>query len=68
MSLSNLPPSGELGAWRVMESSPVDLASVEYLVSNASIADAWKKVMSEEIGLISLHTLWCKIHHPATAR
>ncbi len=22
----------------------------------------------EEIGLISLRTLWCKIHHPATAR
>ncbi len=40
MSLSNLPPSGELGAWRVMEPSPVDFASVEYVVLYASIAES----------------------------
>ena len=49
MSLSNsLTPSGDLGAWRVMESSPIDLASVEYIVSNTCIADAWKKVRSNK--------------------
>ena len=49
MSSSNsLTPSGELGARRVTESSPVDLASVEYIVSNASIAEAWKKVRSNK--------------------
>ena len=47
MSSSNSStPSGELGAWRVMEPPPVDFASVEYIVSNASIAEAWKKVRS----------------------
>jgi len=49
VSLSNsLTPSGDLGAWRVMESLPVDFASVEYIVSNASIAEAWKKVRSNK--------------------
>ena len=41
-------PSGELDARRVTESSPIDLASVEYIVSNASIAEAWKKVRSNK--------------------
>ncbi len=31
-----------------MESPPVDFASVEYIVSNASIAEAWKKVRSNK--------------------
>jgi len=31
-----------------MKSSPVDFASVEYIASNASIADAWKKVRSNK--------------------
>jgi len=49
VSLSNpLTPSGDLGAWRVAESSPVDFASVEYIVSNASITEAWKKVRSNK--------------------
>ncbi len=49
MSSSNsLTPSGDLGAWRVMESSPFDFASVEYIVSNASITEAWKKVRSNK--------------------
>jgi len=49
MSLSNsLTPTGDVGAWRVMESSPVDFASVEYIVSKASIAEAWKKVRSNK--------------------
>ena len=49
MSLSNsLTPTGDVGAWRVMESSLVDFASVEYIVSNASIAEAWKKVRSNK--------------------
>ena len=47
MSLSHsLTPTGDMGAWRVMEPSPVDFASVEYIVSKASIAEAWKKVRS----------------------
>ena len=44
----SLTPSGDLGTWRVMKSSPVDLASVEYIVSSASIAEAWKKVRSNK--------------------
>jgi len=31
-----------------MESSPIDFASVEYIVSNASIAEAWKKVRANK--------------------
>ena len=41
-------PTGDSGAWRVAEPSPVDFASVEYIVSNASIAEAWKKVRSNK--------------------
>lgn len=41
-------PTGDLGARRVAKPSPVDLASVEYIVSNASIAEAWKKVRSNK--------------------
>jgi RNA-directed DNA polymerase len=37
-----------LGARRVTESSPIDFASVEYIVSNASITEAWKKVRSNK--------------------
>lgn len=49
MSSSNpSTPTGALGAWRVTEPSPVDFASVEYIVSNASIAEAWKKVRSNK--------------------
>ena len=49
MSSSNsLTPTGDLGAWRVTEPSPVDFASVEYIVPNASIAEAWKKVRSNK--------------------
>ena len=49
MSSGNpLTPSGDLGAGRVAEPSPIDLASVEYIVSNASIAEAWKKVRSNK--------------------
>lgn len=49
MSSSNsLTPSGDLGARRVMKSPPVNFASVEYIVSNASIAEAWKKVRSNK--------------------
>ena len=41
MSLSNsLTPSGDLSAWRVMESSPVNFASVEYIVFYASIGES----------------------------
>jgi uncharacterized protein with NRDE domain len=54
VSLSNsLTPSGDLGAWRVMESPPVDFASVEYIVSNTSIAEAWKKVRSNRTHLLA---------------
>ena len=49
MSSSNSQtPSGELGARRVTNSPPVDFASVEYIVSNASITEAWKKVRSNK--------------------
>ena len=41
-------PPGELGIRRVVEPSPIDLASVEYIVSNASIAEAWAKVRSNK--------------------
>ena len=41
-------PSGDLDGRRVMESSPIDVASVEYIVSNASIAEAWKKVSANK--------------------
>ncbi|MES9856405.1 MAG: reverse transcriptase domain-containing protein [Sedimenticola sp.] len=41
-------PPGDLDAWRVTESSPFDFASVEYIVSNASITEAWKKVRSNK--------------------
>jgi RNA-directed DNA polymerase len=41
-------PTGELAARRVMNSSSIDLASVEYIVSNTGIAEAWKKVRSNK--------------------
>lgn len=41
-------PIGELEARRVMYPSPIDLASVEYIVSNRCIAEAWKKVRSNK--------------------
>lgn len=34
------------------------------LATNAGLSNAY----FESIGLISMRTLWCKIHHPATAR
>ena len=49
MSSSNSQtPSRELGVRRVTKSPPVDFASVEYLVSNANITEAWKKVRSNK--------------------
>jgi len=41
-------PHGELGAGRGVETSSVDLASVEYIASNACIAEAWKKVRANK--------------------
>ena len=41
-------PTGGLNARRVMNPSSIDLASVEYIVSNTSIAEAWKKVRSNK--------------------
>ena len=41
-------PSGGLEIRRVTESSPADFASVEYIVSKTSIANAWKKVRSNK--------------------
>ena len=41
-------PTGELAARRVMNPSSINLASVEYIVSNTSIAEAWKKVRSNK--------------------
>jgi len=45
---SLLTPPGDVDAWRVMESPPVDYATVEYIVSSASITEAWKKVRSNK--------------------
>jgi len=44
----SLTRSGDLDNRRVMKSSPVDFASVEYIVSNRCIAEAWKKVRSNK--------------------
>lgn len=41
-------PSGEMRTRRVMTSPPIDVASVEYIVSKASIAKAWKKVRANK--------------------
>ena len=41
-------PTGEWDAGRVANPSPVDLASVEHIVSKTSIADAWKKVKANK--------------------
>ncbi len=41
-------PTGELDAGRVMKSSPINLASVEYILSNGCIAEAWKKVLTDK--------------------
>ena len=41
-------PTGELNVRRVMNPSYANLASVEYIVSNTCIADAWKKVRSNK--------------------
>jgi len=41
-------PTGDLDARRVMEPSPIDFASVEYIASNACIAEAWKKVRANK--------------------
>jgi len=43
-----LTPTGDLGIRCVMEPSPIDFVSVEYIVSNASIAEAWKKVRANK--------------------
>ena len=43
-----LTPTGELNARRVAKVPPVDFTSVEYIVSNTSIAEAWKKVRSNK--------------------
>ena len=45
---SSQTPTGELTARRVMNPSSISLASVEYIVSNTSIAEAWKKVRSNK--------------------
>jgi RNA-directed DNA polymerase len=34
------------------------------LAANAGLSDAH----FEQIGLVSMRTLWCKIHHPVTTR
>ena len=41
-------PTGELNIRRVMNPSYADLASVEYIVSNTCIAEAWKKVRANK--------------------
>jgi len=43
-SCNSFTPTGDLGAWRVTGPSPIDLASVEHVVSTASIAEPWKRV------------------------
>ena len=41
-------PNGEVGAGRVAEQPLINLASVEYIVQAASVAEAWKKVKSNK--------------------
>ena len=41
-------PNGEIGAGRIAEQPLIDLASVEHIVSMASVAEAWKKVKSNK--------------------
>ena len=49
MSFDHPPtPSGDLDDRRVMITSSVDFASVEYIVSKSCIAEAWKKVRSNK--------------------
>lgn len=49
MSLgSSQTPTGELATRHVTNSSLINLASVEYIVSGTSIAEAWKKVRSNK--------------------
>jgi hypothetical protein len=49
MSLGNSQTStGELGARRVTKSPPIDFASVEHIISNTSITEAWEKVRSNK--------------------
>lgn len=43
-----LTPPGELGSRRVVTTSLIDLASVEYIVSKTSIAEAWAKVRANK--------------------
>ena len=45
---NSLAPTGDLNARRIMNPSYIDLASVEYIVSNTSITEAWKKVRSNK--------------------
>jgi hypothetical protein len=51
---------------RVTDPLPVDFASVEYLVSNESIASAWKKVRANKgsagVDHISIERFpkWCR--------
>ena len=47
-SSNSLTPTGDLGAWRVTEPSPIGFASVEYIASSASIAEAWKRVRANK--------------------
>lgn len=42
------PPNGSENSRRVINPSPVDFASVEYIVSNRCIAEAWKKVRANK--------------------
>ena len=41
-------PTGELNSRRVADTPCVDLASVEYIVYTANIAEAWKKVKANK--------------------
>ncbi len=47
-SRNSQTPTGELGARRVTKSPPVDFVSVEHIVSNTSITEAWKKVRTNK--------------------
>ncbi len=42
------PPIRSVNSRRVIDPSPVDFVSVEYIVSNRCIAEAWKKVRSNK--------------------
>lgn len=54
------PPIRRTNSGRVIDPSSVDFASMEYIVSNECIAEAWKKVRSNK-GAPSIRRQHCSV-------